>query len=286
METGTQRVLVAGSTGYIGGYVISEFKKRGHFVRALARAPQKLDHIKNDIDEIVQGEVTDPESITNICDGIDVVFSSVGITKQKSKLTFKDVDYQGNVNLLEAAKKAGVKQFIYVSVFDGPNLLHLDIVKAHEDFVDVLKASGMDYAVIRPTGYFSDMGEFLSMAKKGRVYLVGSGDKKMNPIHGADLALSCVDSLGAEKLELDVGGPETLTYRAIAELAFKALNKPAKISTVPLWLMDFSVKAMTLLNKHTGGLLAFFAAMMTSDVVAPQLGTHTLEEEFKTKLEV
>jgi len=60
-----------------------------------------------------------------------------------------------------------------VSVFDGPNLPHLVIVKAHEDFVDELKASGMNYAVIRPTGYFSDMGQFFDMARKGRVYLFG-----------------------------------------------------------------------------------------------------------------
>ncbi len=149
-----ERVLVAGATGYLGGFVAKEFKSQGHFVRLLARSPEKLDHIKDEIDEIVKGEITEPDSIKDICNGIDIVFSSVGITKQKSKLTWKDVDYQGNKNLLEVARKASVKKFIYVSVFNGPNLLHLDIVKAHEDFVNELKASGMNYAIIRPNGYF------------------------------------------------------------------------------------------------------------------------------------
>ena len=130
-----------------------------------------------------------------MCDGIDVLFSSIGITKQKDKVTFRDVDYQGNVNLLEAAQRAGVKKFVYVSVFNGPNLLHLDIVKAHEDFVEVLQTSGIDYAVLRPTGYFSDMTEFLEMAKKGRVYLIGRGSCRVNPIHGADLAVEFVHAL-------------------------------------------------------------------------------------------
>jgi uncharacterized protein YbjT (DUF2867 family) len=76
-----------------------------------------------------------------------------------------------------------------VSVFNGPNLRHLDIVRAHEDFVDVLKASGLDYSVIRPTGFFSDMSEFYKMARRGRVYLLGRGNNRVNPIHGADLAL-------------------------------------------------------------------------------------------------
>jgi hypothetical protein len=52
-----------------------------------------------------------------LCDGIDVAFSSVGITKQEEGLTFKDVAYRGNVDLLEAAHPARVTKFIYVSVF-------------------------------------------------------------------------------------------------------------------------------------------------------------------------
>ena len=136
------RVLVAGATGYLGGFVAREFKERGCFVRALARSPEKLDPIRDKLDEVVAGEVTEPDTLDGVCDGVDVVFSSIGITRQKGKLTFKDVDYQGNLNLLREAQKAGVRKFIYVSVFNGPNLMHLDIVKAHEDFVAELQASG------------------------------------------------------------------------------------------------------------------------------------------------
>ena len=51
----------------------------------------------------------------------------------------------------------------------------------------VLQASGLSHPIIRPTGYFSDMGEYFPMAKSGRAYLVGDGQKRLNPIHGADL---------------------------------------------------------------------------------------------------
>ena len=88
-----QKVLVAGATGYLGGFVAKEFKRRGHLVRALARAPRKLDYMKGQLDEIVEGEVTEPESIQGVCDGIDVVFSSIGITKQKGKVTFGGVSF-------------------------------------------------------------------------------------------------------------------------------------------------------------------------------------------------
>jgi uncharacterized protein YbjT (DUF2867 family) len=276
-----QRVLVAGATGYLGGFVVKEFKSRGYFVRVLARSPEKLDCMKDEIDEIVKGEITEPDSIKEICNGIDIVFSSVGITKQKSKLTFKDVDYQGNKNLLEVARKASVKKFIYVSVFNGPNLLHLDIVKAHEDFVNELKASGMNYAIIRPNGYFSDMGEFYNMAKNGRIYLIGAGNNKINPIHGADLAVTCVDALEGEKEEIDIGGPQVLTYREIAKLAFEAQGKPIKITSIPIWLTRFMIAVTKIINKHQGELLAFFATAMTSDSIAPTAGTRTLKDHYE-----
>jgi uncharacterized protein YbjT (DUF2867 family) len=276
-----KHILVAGSTGYLGGFVAREFKARGHFVRALARSPQKLDHLQDSLDGIVEAEVTRPETLEHVCDGIDVVFSSVGITKQQNKLTFQDVDFQGNRNLLDAALKAGVEKFIYVSVFDGPNLLHLDIVKAHEEFVEELKASGINYAVIRPTGYFSDMGEFLKMARKGRVYLIGQGANHVNPIHGADLAVTCVDALEGDKQEIDVGGPETMTWREIAELAFRSLDKPARIRSVPVGVMSLTILLTRLFSRHSAELLAFFTAMATRDVAGPATGSHTLGEHYK-----
>jgi uncharacterized protein YbjT (DUF2867 family) len=275
-----KRILVAGATGYLGGYVAKEFKARGHFVRALARSSEKAEHLEGSVDEIVPGEVTRPLTLRNVCEGIDVVFSSIGITRQKERLTFQDVDYQGNKNLLDAALKAGVRKFIYVSVFNSRNLLHLDIVKAHEDFVDELKASGINYAVIRPTGYFSDMGEFLQMARKGRIYLIGKGDNRVNPIHGADLAVVCADALDGKSREIDAGGPEVLTYRQAAELAFTVLGRKPKITAVPLWIMKTVIAFTRAFSRHQAGLLSFFTTMMTSDMAAPATGTHTLRSHF------
>jgi uncharacterized protein YbjT (DUF2867 family) len=182
--------------------------------------------------------------------------------------------------LLQVAKSAGAKKFIYVSVLNGPKLTHLAIVKAHEDFVDELKASGMDYAILRPTGYFSDMGEFFDMARKGRVYLFGSGSNSVNPIHGADLAVSCVDAVEGHQQEIDVGGPETLTWHEVAELAFETQGKPAKITCVPIWVIKSVVNITKLFNRHQGELMAFLSTMMTSRVVAPATGTHTLREHY------
>lgn len=275
-----KRILVAGATGYLGCYVAEEFKRQGHFVRAVARSPEKLERLDPQPDEIVKAEVTRSETLRSICDNIDAVFSSVGITRQKDGLTFRDVDYQGNKNLLDVALQAGVQKFIYVSVFNGPNLTHLDIVKAHEDFVQELKFSGLNFAVVRPTGYFSDMGEFLNMARKGRVYLFGSGRKRMNPIHGADLADCCVQALEGEQQDISVGGPDVMSYRTIAQLAFQALGRPAKITSLPYWVIRTLIAMAKPFNRHHGELMAFFATMMTQDVVAPATGARRLGDYF------
>ncbi|MGD2123389.1 MAG: SDR family oxidoreductase [Gemmatimonadota bacterium] len=280
MDGEKKKVLVAGATGYLGSYVAREFKRRGCFVRALARSPQKLASIRDSLDEVVEAQITRPGTLKDACNGIDIVFSSVGITRQKEGLTFRDVDYQGNKNLLEVAQRAGVKKFIYTSVYRGPSLLHLAIVKAHEDFVTVLETSDMDYTVVRPNGFFSDMGEYLKMAEKGRVYLIGRGGNRINPIHGADLAEVCVNAAEADLREIDVGGPEILTHREIARLAFGSLGKKERISSVPIWMMRALVFLTKALNKHQGELLAFMTEAMSTDAVAPAAGSRTLSEYF------
>jgi len=281
LESRRRRVLVAGATGYLGGFVARELHSRGHFVRALARSPEKLDGISDCLDEAVEAEVTRPKTLERVCDGIDVVFSSIGVTRQKDGLSFRDVDYRGNLNLLRAALRSGVKKFVYVSVFNGSNLRDLDIVRAHEDFVDELRGSGIEHAVLRPTGYFSDMGEVLEMARRGRVWLIGSGESRVNPIHGADLARSCADAIEGESGEIDVGGPETMTWEEIADLAFGVLGKPVKVTCIPERLMRWTVRLVRLLSRHEGELLAFFTTMATTDVVAPSTGIHTLEDHFR-----
>lgn len=118
------------------------------------------------------------------------------------------------------------------------------------------------------------------MASKGRIYLVGRGENRVNPIHGSDLAVVCADVLDSNREEIDVGGPEIFTYRRIAEMSFEALGKPPKITGIPIWLMKMIVSIVGVFNKRQAELLAFFNTMMTSDVVAPETGKRTLESHF------
>jgi uncharacterized protein YbjT (DUF2867 family) len=76
-----KKVLVAGATGYLGRYIVNELKKQGYVVHALARNPKKLEDIKKYIDDIIEGEITKPETLKGVCENTDVIISTVGITK-------------------------------------------------------------------------------------------------------------------------------------------------------------------------------------------------------------
>jgi uncharacterized protein YbjT (DUF2867 family) len=283
------KVLVAGATGYLGRFVVREFKGRGYWIRALARNPERLAEpgpfrapsVRDQIDDLFVGQVTKPETLADLCDGIDVVFSSVGLTRQKDNLTFHDVDYQGNQNILDRALEASVGKFIDVSVYNAHLMEHLAIIKAHEDFARALKDSGLPHAIIRPTGYFSDMGEYFQMARSGRAYLIGDGKNRLNPIHGADLAQVCADAVAGSDAEVPAGGPIVYSQNEIAELAFSILDKPPKITRIPTWMAGGAIKAMRLINRHAADLFDFFATAAQYENVAPQFGAHTLEDYFR-----
>ena len=274
-----KKVLVAGATGYLGKYLLKELQARGYETVALARNARKLEGIPV---SIIEAEATQPETLAGGFGGVDYVISTVGITRQKDGLTYMDVDYQANVNMLQEAQQAGVNKFIYVSVLNGQEMQHLKMVEAKEWFVDELKSSGMDYTIIRPNGFFSDMTEMLDMARKGKVYLFGDGEWKGNPIHGEDLARFITDHLETDDRELDVGGPDLMTQNEIAALAFETVGKTPRISHIPIWVRNL---ALGLIRFFTGqkvyGPIEFFMTVMTRDMVAPQVGAHHLNAFFK-----
>ncbi|MBX0329682.1 SDR family oxidoreductase [Oscillochloris sp. ZM17-4] len=281
-------VLIAGATGYLGRYAVHAFKHAGYRVRVLARSEQKLalpgaglaPAISDCIDEIHIGDVTQPETLRGITNGIDVVFSSISMMGAKSKHTWHDVDYLGNLTILNEARKTDVAKFVFISVFNAAKLMHVPMVKAHEDFAADLAASGLAYTVIRPTGYFSDMGALLQMAQSGRVYLLGDGTLRINPIHGADLARVSVDAVTMGASDIDVGGPEVHAWDDIAAIACAAAGQPPKVTRIPLPLARAGVGLLRPFKRRMAQLLDFFVSSAALESVAPQAGTRRLADHY------
>ena len=270
-----KKVLVAGATGYLGKYLLKALQDNKYEVNALVRDAKKLDGFN--VDQIIEAEVTHPETLEGKFDGVDCVISTGGITRQKDGLTYMDVDYQANLNLLKEAEQAGVTRFIYVSALNGDKLTHLKMCHAKEMFVRELVNSKIDSCVVRPNGFFSDMTEFLKMAKKGTVNLFGDGSYKTNPIHGADLAKVCVEAIESSDKTIEVGGPEVFTHNEIAELAFKVVNTKPKIKYMPEWMRKTILGFVrTFTSSKTYGPMEFFFTVLAMDMIAPKYGTHTL----------
>jgi len=118
------------------------------------------------------------------------------------------------------------------------------------------------------------------MAKKGRAYLIGDGKRKMNPIHGEDLAKFCIQSFSETNRTLDIGGPEILTYEQIVRLAFNVLDQKEQITYIPVVLLKPISVGLRLFSKHHYGLFRFFMNVMSHNIIAPKYGKHKIRNLF------
>jgi uncharacterized protein YbjT (DUF2867 family) len=125
------------------------------------------------------------------------------------------------------------------------------------------------------------MGDYLEMAKKGSVYLFGDGQLRLNPIHGEDLANVILDELHQSQKEIEVGGPDILTQKEIAQLALAAYGKTRKINHLPSWLRTAAIWTLRRFTpQEFHGPYEFFLTMMADDQIAPRYGVRRLRNHF------
>ena len=277
----TKTVLVAGATGYLGQHIVQRYMELGWHVRALVRdagAAQRKNLIAS---EFFEGEATKPETLRGAMNGVDLVVSALGITRQRDGLTYRDVDYQANANLLDEALAADVSQFAYVHILNADKMRGVAVVDAKQAFVDRLKATPIATTIICPSGFFSDMADFFQMAKSGRVWLFGDGTLRLNPIDGADLAVVIADAIEQKLDWLDVGGPDILTQRNLAEMAFDALSKRPKITKLPDVLRRIALRLLPWVTPtHIHGPAQMFLTALGMDMVGTPMGTRRLADHF------
>ena len=208
-------VLVAGATGYLGRHIVVELAARGYRVAAVVRSRHRAEQpgphgaptLQGLVAEWVEGEVTEPGFLRGICGGADRVVSALGVTRQKASPW--DVDFLANLHVLADAEREGT--FLYVNVMHA-EIGHSLLLRVKAAFAVVLRRSFVAHQIVNPSGYFSDVSDYLAMARRG-LAVVPPGDARVAPIHGADLARFCVDRIGDDSGSWDVGGPDVLTAR-------------------------------------------------------------------------
>lgn len=282
-----QTVLIAGATGYLGRFLVAEYHQRNWRVIALVRNLAKAQGKFPEGVQVVQAQITQPETLEGIMNGnIDLVVSTVGITRQKDGLTYRDVDYRANQHLLDCAVQAKVPHFCYIHVLHGESMSHLPAIQPKQGFVNALHQAVADgnlqhATVVAPCGFFSDMRDFFYMARSGRAYLFGDGQCKINPIHGADLARATADAVNIKQERLDVGGPDVFTQQQLVALAFDVLQKPVRVTLVWDWIRTFLIQVLPWVSPLTVyGPAQFFLTAMGRDMVGECRGTHHLMDYF------
>jgi len=252
-------VLVVGGSGFIGTYLCEELADRGHDVTALARSPGDAD--LPDGVRRVAGDVTDYESIEDAFDGQDAAINLVALSplfKPKGGDEMHDRIHRGGTeNCVRAAEKHDVERFVQMSALgadpDGPT----HYIRSKGRAEKAVRASSLDWAIIRPSVVFGDGGEFVPFTKKLKgmfapglpIYpLPGGGQKtRFEPIWVGDLVPMLVDALtenehGHETYE--IGGPRVLTLREVTEAVYDAEDTSISILPLPMALAGVGLKTL------------------------------------------
>lgn len=267
-EDTTMKIVLAGAFGKLGSDILRSLVRDGHEVTAVDLVTRELPGIEGKY-TAKRVDVTKPADLAGLCDGADAVITTVGLTKTSATVTNMEIDYQGNLNLLREAQRAGVKKFAYVSVLKADKAPKVPMLHAKHLLEEELKKSGIPYVIYRPTGYFYDIAHvFGPMIDKGEVTLLGNVPVSANVIDTTDLADYIVLHLGDTNVTYDIGGTETYTYEEIAKMFFAAAGKAPVIKRAPSWLFD--VLAFVNHFKHNGkeAILRFSKWTLTESMVA------------------
>ncbi len=210
--------LIVGATGLVGGEICRRLSAEKKPVRAMVRPTgdeSRIDELRASGAELVTGDLKDPASIQAACAGATTVLSTASsmLSRQPGD-TIDGVDRIGQLQLIEAAKAAGVKHFVFVSFSEQAEDFALQ--RAKREVEQALISSGMAYTILRPTFFmeiwFGPVLGFDAMAHRARIY--GTGENPISWIsfpNVADFAVHSLDTPAARNATFTLGGPEALS---------------------------------------------------------------------------
>lgn len=278
------KILLAGAFGNLGFEILKALTERDYEIVA-ADLNEKESELKGKY-TFKAIDATNPETLKGLCDGVDAVITTMGLTTASTKFTSYDIDYQGNLNLLNEAKAADVKKFVYISVIACKELgaEKVPMLDAKAKFEDEVIKSGIPYVIHRPTGYFYDIAKvFKPYVDKGEMQLLkGYHGVKANVVDCPDFANYIVDHIEDENKIYEVGGKETYTYEEMAKMCMRAAGKPViiKDSSVFMFSMLANMPFIKKAGKHD--IILFSKWTLSHDLVGKDIvGESSFKEYIK-----
>lgn len=230
----------------MGGHVVRELRSRDLAVRCLVRDARKGSKRAAWGAELIEGDVTDSESLRRGVAGCDAVIHLVAI-RQGRQEQFQRVMVDGTRDLLAAAKDAGVRRFLHMSAL-GTSEETKDLVpyyRAKWEAERLVQAAGIPYVIFRPSFVFGPDGgilpTFTKLARLAPVTpIIGSGRQRIQPIWADDVASYFADATARDDVTdrtFELGGPDAVSWNEFWERLKRALGLRRPSIHVPVGLM-------------------------------------------------
>ncbi len=250
-------ILVTGANGYVGSYTLRQLKATpelaGETIAALVRSESQAAKVTALGARAVIGDVTKPETLAAALRGVDRIIHLAAVNRDKGDVTMEKVNAQGTINLVDAAKAAGVKHIVTVVGLGADSKRPYPLAYTQGRGVEYLMASSVPYTVLEASVIFGAGDEFLNtfagLAKVPPVMVVpGNGKSKFQPIAVQDVAACAVKSLILPNVinrRLQICGSEVITLEGIIDailaemkLSRVKLHMPVPFLRIAVGLMD------------------------------------------------
>lgn len=258
------RVFLSGATGFVGSHLLERLLSEGHSVTALVRdansrkagAVTRQPASANARAELFEGDVADGSGLEDGIRGCDAVIHLVGIIAQVGESTFERVHVRGSENVVQAAKRAGVKRFVHMSAIgarpNGVSEYQTSKYRAEE----AVRNSGIPFVILRPSiifgprdGFVNQMARVMKSAPFVRP-VVGSGRSRFRPIYVRDVAQCFVDALthnAALGRTVHLVGAEELTFEELLKRIAECIGVRKRALHIPVPLMMLAAHVFSLL---------------------------------------
>jgi len=235
-------ILIVGATSKLGRALIPLLLAEGVPVRAMTRTPEKADDLRNADAKVVAGDLRDPASLAKACEGAEKVLAAAHAFLGRGDNTPETVDNAGNRNLIDAAKTAGAKHFVFTSALGAGADHPVDFFRIKYQIEEYLRKSGLSYTILRPAPFMEMWAELIGqpVVTQGKATIFGRGKTPVNFVSVEDVAhfaKIALEDASASGQIIPIGGPDNLTVEQVVEIFERVSGRPAKKSHVPLPLM-------------------------------------------------
>jgi uncharacterized protein YbjT (DUF2867 family) len=240
---------VTGAFGYSGKAIASLLLEEGRPVRNLTGHPGRPDPFGGRV-EVVPLPLDDPRGLRRSLEGVEVLYNTYWVRFPRGATTHEEAVRRSR-DLFRAARDAGVRRIVHVSVTNPSAGSRLSYFRGKAEVEAALVETGISRAILRPAVFFGQRDVLLNniawVARRLPWIGVPAGDFRVQPIHVDDFALLAVEAAaGAGNVVLDAVGPEAPTYRELVAEVARAVGRNPRIVDVPRWAVHGAARLLGL----------------------------------------